>query len=65
MVQGIFDDRNSETASQWAYPDTGKWDAERNTREFIAAMPEGYRHLAYIQTRIKDSRRSGSTGFVM
>jgi hypothetical protein len=40
MVQGIFDDRNPETVSRWAYPDTGKWDAERNTREFIAAMPE-------------------------
>src|SRR6185436_1606891 len=40
MVQGIFDDRNTNTAALWAYPDTGKWDAERNTREFIAAMPE-------------------------
>jgi hypothetical protein len=40
MVQGIFDDRNPETVNRWAYPDTGKWDAERNTREFIAAMPE-------------------------
>jgi hypothetical protein len=40
MVQGIFDDLNPETASQWAYPDTGKWDAERNTDEFVAAMPE-------------------------
>ena len=39
MVQGIFDDRNPETVSQWEYPDTGKWDAERNTREFLAAMP--------------------------
>jgi CubicO group peptidase (beta-lactamase class C family) len=39
MVQGIFDDLNPETAGQWAYPDTGKWDAERNTREFLAAMP--------------------------
>lgn len=44
MVQGIFDDRNSETVHRWAYPDTGKWDAERNTREFIAAMPEWRRH---------------------
>src|SRR6266540_2295203 len=44
MVQGIFDDRNPATANQWAYPDTGKWDAERNTREFIAAMPEWRRH---------------------
>jgi len=40
MVQGVFDDRNTNTVSRWAYPDTGKWDAERNTREFIAAMPE-------------------------
>ncbi len=39
MVQGIFDDRNPETVPRWAYPDTGRWDAQRNTREFIAAMP--------------------------
>jgi hypothetical protein len=44
MVQGIFDDLNPETSSQWAYPDTRKWDAERNTNEFIAAMPEWRRH---------------------
>src|SRR5580765_7248856 len=40
MVQGIFDDRNPETVKNWAYPDTGRWDPEPNTREFIAAMPE-------------------------
>jgi hypothetical protein len=44
MVQGIFDDLNPETRSTWAYPDTGTWDPERNTREFIAAMPEWRRH---------------------
>src|SRR6266542_6934909 len=44
MVQGIFDDRNPATVTNWAYPDTGKWDAERNTREFLAAMPEWRRH---------------------
>lgn len=44
MVQGIFDDLNPETRSHWAYPDTGQWDPERNTREFIAAMPEWRRH---------------------
>ena len=38
MVQGIFDDRNPETRSRWKYPD-GPWDPERNTREFIDAMP--------------------------
>jgi hypothetical protein len=40
LVQGIFDDLNTNTVSRWAYPDTGRWDAERNTREFIAAMLE-------------------------
>jgi hypothetical protein len=44
MVQATFDDLNKETVSQWAYPDTGKWDAERNTREFIAAMPKWREH---------------------
>lgn len=44
MVQGIFDDLNVETRGQWAYPDTNRWNAERNTREFIAAMPEWRRH---------------------
>src|SRR5688572_26226708 len=44
MVQGIFDDRNPETISRWAYPDTQKWDADRNTREFIEAMPEWRKH---------------------
>ena len=39
MVQGIFDDRNAATRPQWRYPD-GPWDAERNTREFIQAMPQ-------------------------
>jgi hypothetical protein len=44
MVQGIFDDANPATVQRWAYPDTGKWDPLRNTREFIAAMPEWRRH---------------------
>jgi hypothetical protein len=43
-VQAIFDDINPETRTKWAYPDTGKWDAERNVREFLAAMPEWRRH---------------------
>ena len=44
MVQGIFDDLNPETVANWAYPDTGRWDPERNTREFLAAMPDWRRH---------------------
>jgi hypothetical protein len=39
MVQAIFDDENPQTRKHWAYPDTGKWDADRNTDEFC-------RHLA-------------------
>lgn len=44
MVQATFDDRNPATVNKWAYPDTGRWDADRNTREFVAAMPEWRRH---------------------
>ncbi len=40
MVQGIFDDLNPETRAMWKYPDGQAFDAERNTREFVAAMPE-------------------------
>jgi hypothetical protein len=44
MVQATFDDLNPETAGRWAYPDTREWDADRNTREFIAVMPEWRKH---------------------
>jgi hypothetical protein len=44
MVQGTFDDLNPATAAQWAYPDTKKWDADRNVNEFLAAMPEWRKH---------------------
>lgn len=39
MIQATFDDENPETRSRWAYPDTGKWDAERNVQEFLAMLP--------------------------
>lgn len=38
MVQGIFDDQNPVTAEQWKYPDTQRWDPDRNTNEFIRSM---------------------------
>lgn len=44
MIQGIFDDKNPETVGRWAYPDTGVWDPERNTREFIEQMPVWKEH---------------------
>jgi len=44
MVQGVFDDLNAETVSRWKYPDTGEWDANRNTDEFIASMGEWRKH---------------------
>jgi hypothetical protein len=40
MVQGIYDDLNPETRERWAYTDTKRWDPDRNTNEFVAAMPE-------------------------
>lgn len=44
MVQAIFDDENPETASRWAYPDTGRWDPERNLAEFIEQLPNYRAH---------------------
>jgi len=38
MVNCIIDDKNPETRGMWAWRD-GPWDAERNTREFIAMLP--------------------------
>jgi hypothetical protein len=38
MVQGIFDDENPQTVDRFKYPDTGVWDPQRNTDEFVAAM---------------------------
>lgn len=40
MVQGIFDDLNPATKHHFKYSDTGTWDADRNTTEFINAMAE-------------------------
>jgi len=40
MVQAIFDDENPDTAIHWCYPDSDVWDADRNTNEFCAALPE-------------------------
>jgi hypothetical protein len=44
MVQATYDDLNPETAKRWAYPDSGKWDVERNVSEFISAIPEWRAH---------------------
>jgi hypothetical protein len=44
MVQGTFDDLNAATRERFQYADTKKWDAERNTNEFVAAMAQWKRH---------------------
>lgn len=44
VVQAIFDDENPETRHQWAYPDTGVWDPERNLTEFCAVLPNYKAH---------------------
>jgi len=44
MVQATFDDLNPDTRGRWVYPDTGRWDAERNVREFMAMLPVYRRH---------------------
>lgn len=44
MVQGIFDDLNRETRGLFVYPDTKRWDPDRNTREFVEAMDDWNRY---------------------
>jgi hypothetical protein len=44
MVQATFDDLNPDTRDRWAYPDTGAWEPERNTRELVEMLPEYRRH---------------------
>ena len=39
MIQAAFDDANATTSPNWRYPDTRRWSADRNTREFVAAVP--------------------------
>lgn len=39
MTNAVFDDENPVTRDLWAYPDTGEWDPDRNTDEFIAMLP--------------------------
>ncbi|MFA5814249.1 MAG: arylsulfatase [Bacteroidales bacterium] len=42
MVQGIFDDLNPQTINKWIYPDTRKWDPDRNSNEFVLNMKKWY-----------------------
>lgn len=44
LPQATFDDPVAETRGQWRYPDTGEWDPDRNTDEFIAAIPVWREH---------------------
>ena len=60
VVQGIFDDLNPETAARWVYPDTKRWDPDRNTTEFVAAMPEWKRYGVLAFTI---NLQGGSPGF--
>ena len=53
--------RIPKRVKRWAYKDTGKWDPERNTREFLAAMPEWRKHGL---TRFTINLQGGSPGRV-
>ena len=39
MANAIFDDANPATRFLWRYPDTGRWDANRNSDEFVRCLP--------------------------
>lgn len=60
MVQATFDDLNPQTRDRWAYPDTKTWNADRNLREFLAAMPEWRKHgLLAITVNLQGGRPQG------
>ena len=40
MANALFDDTNELTQVLWKYPYTHSWDPDRNTSEFIDALPE-------------------------
>ena len=44
LVQGIFDDLNPESRDGFVYPDTKVWNPDRNTNEFVEAMPSWRAH---------------------
>jgi len=44
MAQAIFDDENAATRDEWNYPDTHRWDPQRNTNEFVAMLPTYAQH---------------------
>ncbi|MDQ3702007.1 MAG: hypothetical protein M3442_13960, partial [Chloroflexota bacterium] len=65
MVQATFDDENELTRPLWAYPDSGAWDADRNTSECIAAMPSWRAHgLLAITVNLQGGRPMGYGGQV-
>lgn len=51
MANALFDDENELTAPLWAYPDTERWDPDRNTAEFVAALP-GYRSRGLLAVTV-------------
>ncbi len=59
MVQATFDDLNPQTRGMWAYPDTGVWDADRNLREFLAAMPIWRQHGCWRSQSISRRQPAG------
>ena len=44
MTNAVFDDENQLTRKLWKYPDSGEWDPDRNTNEFIAQLPTYREH---------------------
>lgn len=57
MANGVFDDSNSLTRHLWAYPDTGIWEAGRNTIELAKMLPV---YAAHGLTAINVNLQGGS-----
>ena len=62
MVQATFDDLEPKTRDRWTYPDTHRWDPERNSREFVAAMPAWREHgLLAVTVNLQGGSPEGYT----
>ena len=57
MVNAVFDDMNEQTKHLWAYPDTNKWDPERNTAEMVEARVGAAVATAQVTVQLDGGQR--------
>lgn len=64
MIQAVFDDASPATVANWRYPDTRRWSPNRNTSEFVAALPGYARHgLRAVTVGLQGGSARRANGF--